>query len=493
MTIGIFPFHHMMRQRSCLTDFQGVLFSSSYLVEVTKLFRFVSLRNLRCFSVLSCPLAAMTNAPGCSDTVCYNNYFVNIDHNPGIVVCGDHNVVQVGIRERNRKASRRVKIKELEASERRRRKRCDRRRLKRLQRNDSSRSTTPTTDEDARNACTLKEIALESESTSFQQALQVFRSCITPLHPLRDNGYWNEFERAAEKLLEEAAGDLTRRIVISLERSVVLSIKKELERSEEMINGAASEISQTSGSIRLLLEVLSKCYMAGTYRKRKMLGNAEECLKIAKKVVSGFPPCLAVAILLYEEGSWQRDFASLLTGSRNELASAKAKEKAKKLMQCCIDLCCRLDREVYVRKQNFAVCKMVSIDLRCESSAARRKSISLKSIEEAKKSLETLQSDYYSQREVQGAKIQRLIAKVDFNYRLEKYEEAEKVGQEALKMAKNLEFNLDVMPLEERLLDIREKMTPASTCQAFRHVPRIIESSSSKNNTPYSSEFEDKL
>ena len=434
----------------------------------------------------------MSNAHRCSDTACCNHCLVNIVKNSGIVICGDHNMVQVGIPEKNQKASRHVKIKELEVSEHRRRKRCDRRRLKRLQRNDSSRSTSPTTDEDSRNACTLHDIALESEIVNFQQALQVFRSCITPLHPLRDDGLWNEFERTAEKLLGEAAGDMTRRIIISLERSVVLSIKKELERSEEMINSAASEISQTSGSIRLLLEVLSKCYMAGTYRRRKMLGNAEECLKIAKKVASGFPPCLAVAILLYEEGSWQRDFASLLTGSRNEPASDKTTEKAKQLMQCCIEMCCRLDREVYVRKQNFAVCKMALIDLRCESSVSRRKSISLKSIEEAKKSLDTLQSDYYSQREVQSAKIQRLIAKVDFNYRLEKYEEAEKVGQEALKMAKKLEYNLDVIPLEERLLDIHEKMSPSNS-EVFRHVSGIIESSSSKNNTPYSSEFDDKL
>ena len=438
----------------------------------------------------------MTNAPGYSDTRCRSHYSVNVFKNSGIIICGDHTVVQgpVAPPSKRLKASCHVKMKQLEASERRRRKRRDRKRLKRLQLNDSSRSTTPSTDEDARNSCTLKELPLESESSSFQQALQVYRSCITPLHPLREDGDWNEFERAAEKLLEEAAGDLTRRIIISLEKSVVLSIKKELERSEEMITSVASEISQTSGSIRLLLEVLSKCYMAGTYRRRKMLGNAEECLKIAKKVASGFPPCLAIAILMYEEGSWQRDFASLLTGSRNEHAFVKAKEKAKRLMQCCVDLCCRLDHEqIYVRKQHFAVCKMALIDLRCESSASRRKTISVKSIEEAKKSLETLQSKYYSQREVQGAKIQRLIAEVDFNYRLEKYEEAEKFGQEALKMAKKLEFNLDVMPLEERLLDIREKMTPALTCVTFRHVRGIIESSSSKNNTPYSSEVEDKL
>ena len=81
-------------------------------------------------SVLSCLLTAMSNAHRCSDTACVNHCLVNIVKNSGIVICGDHNMVQVGIPEKNQKASRHVKIKELEVSEHRRRKRCDRRRLK---------------------------------------------------------------------------------------------------------------------------------------------------------------------------------------------------------------------------------------------------------------------------------------------------------------------------------------------------------------------------
>lgn len=438
----------------------------------------------------------MTNARGFSSSKSCSHYSVNIVNNSGTVVVGEDNFVNVN-NHKGRHVKRKKHLDVNEACERRRRKRGDRKRLKRLQRNES-RSTTPSADEETRDT-KLNELALGNESSSLQQALQIFRSCITPLHPLREDGCWGQFESAAEKLLDESAGDLTRKIIICLEKSVVLSIKKELDRSEEMINSAVDEISQTSGSARLLLEVLSKCYMAGLNRRRRMLGKAEECLRIANKVASGFPPCLAVAILLYEEGSWHRDFASLLTGERNEPVIAKAKEKAKELMQRCIDLCWRLDREqVYVRKQHFAVCKMALIDLRCETSASRRKSIPPKSIQEARKSLETLQTDTYSTREVQSAKVQRLIAKVDFHYRLEKYDEAEKFGQEALKMAKTLEFNLDVIPLEERLLDIRRKITGTSTSNAaFRHIPGIIDSSSgsfsSKNNTPYSSDYEDKL
>lgn len=433
----------------------------------------------------------MTNMRRFSRSRNCNHFSVNIDVNYGTVAVGEDIVVNV-----NGHVKRKNNFDRLEASECRRRKRSDRKRLKRLHRS-GSRSTTPSADEETRDA-TLNELALGNESSSLQQALHIFRCCITPLHPLRDNGCWDQFESAAERLLDESAGDSTRKIIICLEKSVVLSIKKELDRSEEMINGVVGEISQTSGSVRLLLEVLSKCYMAGLNRRRRMLGKAEECLKTAKKVASGFPPCLAVAILLYEEGSWHRDFALLLTGSRNEPVIAKAKEKAKELMQRCIDLCWRLDHDqVYVRKQHFAVCKMAMIDLRCETSASRRKSIPPKSIQEARKSLETLQTDNYSKREVQGAKIQRLIAKVDFSYRLENYDEAEKFAQEALNMAKKLEFNLDVIPLEERLLDIRRKITATSTSETFRHIPGIIDSSSgsfsSKNNTPYSSDYEDKI
>ena len=390
----------------------------------------------------------------------------------------------------------RVKTKEhfnrLEASEYRRKKRSDRKRLKRQQRHDP-RCTSQSSCDDTRDA-TLKELALEGDGCSFQQALQIFYYCVATLHPLRDNGCWDEFERAAEKLLDEAAGDVTRKIIICLERSAALSYQKEFERSEEMIHSAVSKISQTNGSVRLLLEVLSNCYLSTLYRRRRMLGKVEGCLKIAKKISSGFPPCLAVAFLLYEEGSCQRDFASILTGSRKEPAIAQAKEKAKELMQRCIDLCCRLDDEkVYVRKQHFAVCKMAMMNLHCETSASRSESITPKSIQEAKKLLETLQTDYYIKREVKGARIQRLIANVDIDYRLGNYNEAEKCAKEALEITKTLQFNLDIIPLEERLQDIHQKTTAASSSETFRYIPVIIDSSSSKNDSPNSSEYEDKL
>lgn len=81
--------------------------------------------------------------------------------------------------------------------------------------------------------------------------------------------------------------------------------------------------------------MLSKCYLAAIYRRRKMLGKTVECLDEAKKISSRFPPCLAIAILLYEEGSYNRDFAAMLSGVQKKNAIREAKE----FMQSCADLC----------------------------------------------------------------------------------------------------------------------------------------------------------
>ena len=149
---------------------------------------------------------------------------------------------------------------------------------------------------------------------------------------------------------------------------------------------------------------------------------------------------------------------------------------------------------LYTRKQHVAIARIVITNLNCETRVSRSKRIPKKKIEEAKKLLERLENDYFNQTETQGAKIQRLMATVDLHYRLGNLVEAATIAQEALKVVKRLEFNLDVMPLEERLGEIYQKIIESSGSKTFREIPNIIDSSScsSKNNTPYSSEYEEK-
>lgn len=369
-----------------------------------------------------------------------------------------------------------------------RKKKNDSKRMKRQKRN--SRQSSPSSDDDIRDS-TLKELAFDSDGSSLQQGLQTFHSCSKLLHPLRDNGRWADFDRVAQELLDKAAGDLTCRIIICLEKSVALSYQKEIERSEDMVNNAVREIAKTSGSDRRLLEVLSNCYLAGLHRRKKKIGTTQHYLEIAGKFASGFPCCLPVAILLYEKGSFKRDFAAQLLGSKKEPSATEAK----RLMQSCVDLCNRLDHEqVYVGKEHFAVSKLAIINLHCETSASRNETIDQSSIEEAGKYLDTLQADSYSNTELQGAKIQRLKAKVDFYYRIDRFREAETYAQEALEMAERLGFNLEKTPLNERLTDISRKIMETSSSETFRESPEIIDSSSgslsSRNNSPNSSECE---
>ena len=376
-----------------------------------------------------------------------------------------------------------------EVSEYIRKKKNDHKRMKR-QRRDSRCSTESSAalDEGTRDT-TLNELALEVDgSDSFYRGLQKFHSCSLVLHPLRDNGRWDEFYRATQQLLDQAPGDLILKSIILLEKSVALNYQKELEPSEDMLNDAVKDIAQISGSVRRLLEVLCNCYFAGLYRrKRIMLGETEKCLQLASKYVSGFPSsCLPVAILLYEGGCYKRDFAAI--GSKKEPAMTEAKE----LMQQCVDVCVRLDpKQVYAGKLHFAIAKKANINLQCETSASRNELIDKSSLVEAGESLDTLQNEDYSKMVVsKGAKIQQMKATVDLYYRIEKFPEAEKIAQEGLEIVEKLNFNLEKQPFQERLTDIRRKMTETMCNGTFRDSQEIIDSSSGSLSSKNSSNSE---
>ena len=331
----------------------------------------------------------------------------------------------------------------------------------------------------------MKLLACQSDSSNLEQALDLFHNCITHLHPLRDDGQWDHFELAAQGLLERNADNLACQTIIYLEKSLALSLQGKLTESQNLINDSMKNIPQMSGSIRRLLDVLTNCYMCQVSRRKKFLDQANMYVRKAKEKSRGFPPCLAIAIVLYEEGGYKRDFAATVKGWKKEQAITEAKE----VMERCVELCCRLDRqEVYVRKQHIAISRMAIMGLQCETKVSRSESISTKNIKEAKTLLETLESDYYCQTEMQGGRIQRLIANVDLCYRLGHLAKAEQIGRKALEIAKRLHFNLDVNPLEERLAEIHQK-------RSIREIPGIIDSfsDSSQNSSPYSSEYEEDL
>lgn len=361
-----------------------------------------------------------------------------------------------------------------------RNKKIERKRLKRHKQN--SRFSTTSSDEETQTS-TLNKIALTDENgPSLEQALTSFHLYSKRLHLLRDNGRWEDFAFAIKNLLDQNVGNLPCQIITLLEESVALSYQNKLEESEKVMNEAKRRFSETSGPFRRFCEVLSNSYDAGLYRRQKKLGKSE-CLDEARKLSAGFPSCLVIAILLYEEASCTRDFAYMLHGSGRKFTINEARD----LMQKCADLFCCLDpEEVHVGKRDFAVCRMARINLRGETGTSR--------IEETGKQLENLRNDEnYCKRESLGAKIQRLTAEADFYCYKRKFPEAKEKAEEALEIAKARQFNLERKPLQEMMINIKSNMT-ASNPEIYRQTPTSISSctgsSSSDNNSPHSSEYE---
>ena len=353
--------------------------------------------------------------------------------------------------------------------------------------------TTSSSGEDRREA-TLNERSLEIDGKTFQQALQTVHCCVNALRPLLLNGRWAEFERLAEEILlkDDAVSRPTREIIVVLEKSLAFCFRgNELEQAEDMMNNAVKNIEQTSGPVRFLLEVLSKCYLAPVYRMRKMFGKAEKCLEVGRKIASGFPTCLPRMLLLYELGSFKMEIASMFLGSRTEYSGAT---EGKKLLENCIVMRSRLAEceEICMYCHQVAISKIALMYLNCERSVSRNKDIvSQKNIKEGEKLLEALETEFDSSKESQLAKIQRLIVKVDLFYCRKKYNDAEKIAQETLELIESLGFKMEVTRLQARLTDIRRKITECSKNGTFRESVRIIASCSSTDNSAYSSEHAD--
>ena len=362
-----------------------------------------------------------------------------------------------------------------------RNKKIERKRLKRHKQN--SRFSTTSSDEETQTS-TLNKIALKDvNGPSLEQALTSFHLYSKRLHLLRDNGRWEDFAFAIKDLLDQNVGNLPCQIITLLEESVALSYQNKLEEAEKVMSEAKRRFSETSGPFRRFCEVLSNCYYAALYRRQKKLGKSKECLDAAKKLSAGFPSCLVIAILLYEEASCTRDFAYMLHGSGRKFTINEARD----LMQKCVDLFCCLDpEEVHVGKRDFAVCRMARMNVRGETGTSR--------IEETGKQLENLRNDEnYCKRESLGAKIQRLTAEADFYRYQGKFHAAKEKAEEALKIAEARQFNLERTPLQEMMTNIQSNMT-ASNPEIYRQTPTAVSSctgsSSSDNNSPHSSEYE---
>ena len=156
-------------------------------------------------------------------------------------------------------------------------------------------------------------------------------------------------------------------------------------------------------------------------------------------------------------------------------------------MKQCIDLSIELDGgSLYIKKHHFGLLKLASLDLNCGTRAAREQITSDKCIADAQTCLRAVQEKYEDEMS-EGQKIQFLV-----NYRLGDLEAAQSEASQGLSLAETLGFNLEIIPIREKLEDISKLKTSKEmlTLEPSHEVCVNSLSSSpmpSERNTPCSS------
>ena len=297
---------------------------------------------------------------------------------------------------------------------------------------------------------------------AFEKSMKRFHIILNRLHCLRDSGNFEDFTSIADGMLMNSKGDLELELLILLEKSVIVSDQNDLENAEAMVLEALSKLKDSEAKVKMrdYLLTMAHVYLNAIYRRQYKHGKAASTIAVAKQVLpksqnetTGF----VKAQILYE-------MASNLTIYINSVplrlsVRKKLVEQSKHYMRQCIDLSIELDGgNVYIKEHQFGLLKLASLDLNCDTRAAREQITSDKCIADAQTYLREVQEkckDEMSER----LKIQFLRAKSDLNYRLGEFKTAQSEASQALSLAETLGFNLEIIPIRERLEDISKLIT----------------------------------
>ena len=335
----------------------------------------------------------------------------------------------------------------------------------------------------------------EEAERKIAKSLSKSLSILTKLHPLRDSGNWKEFDSVAESILLENHDDLKIKILIALEKSVVVSYHNNLEEAEAMVLEALQTLKKSKVIVDTsnyhFLVAMAHLHLTGFYRRQNKHGNAEESIGIAHQNSRNSDSRFLEALIYYE-------MASNLTKYISSISSGTARERlvarAKKYMKQCISLCLELDDgRVYIRKHHFGLLKLALMDLNCRTRAARSQHVNSKCIDDATNCLKTVEVKYEAEMS-EGQQIQLLVAKSDLSYRQQNFQEAEEISLRALTLAEHSGFKLEISGIKERLDDIsrllraKESMTMEISSSWEEHAESLSSSTSpSQKNSPYSS------
>ena len=296
----------------------------------------------------------------------------------------------------------------------------------------------------------------------FEILMKKFHSVLNNLHPLRDSGNFKDFNSLADRFLLASKGDDAFEILILIEKSVVVSYQNNLEKAEMMVQEALDTLlkSKVKEKMFYFLVSMANLHLAGFYRRQNKHGYAHSKITIADQNSQRVNSRFLTALIFYEKASNLTKYISSVSLDRS--LRRKLVEQSKDQMKQCITLCTELDGgNIYIKKHHFGLLKLALLDLNCRTRAARKQRTSINSIANAKTSLQKVQ-DYQNEMS-EGQKIQFFVAKSDLNYRLGDLRAAQKDASQALSLAENHGFSLEITAIKERQEDMDKQITSEET------------------------------
>ena len=330
-------------------------------------------------------------------------------------------------------------------------------------------------------------------SCDTKQRMSEFCAFLKRLHPLRDSGNWKEFNSVADGIIKVKQGDLGIEILMSIEKSVVVSYQNDLEKAEAMILEVLETLKKSKVEMSNFIVTMAHLHLTGFYRRQSRHGKAKDSIAIAEQSSQTENSRFVKALIFYEMASNLTKYVSSIPLDRS--AREEYVEQAKKYMKKCIDLCIELDDDdsVYLKTHHFGLVKLALLDLNCRTKAARSQITCKRSVKEAKGCLKKIEEKYEDEMK-EGQRIQFLVAQCDLNYRQKNLQAALKHAHGALELAKNHGFSLEITAIKERLDEISKLITETETLnlEILRHSDEHMESlssstASSQRNSPNSS------
>ena len=297
------------------------------------------------------------------------------------------------------------------------------------------------------------------------ESLDKFFPVLNKLHPLRDEGSWNKFDGESAILKMEIRGDRELELLLSMEKSVIVSYQSDLELAETMLLEVLKNVNKTKVKASIhyhFLVCMIHVHLCGFYRRQNKHEKAESSIAIAEQNSRNLHSRFLKALILYEMASNQTKIISTLSmtaGGREKRVSL-----ARNYMKKCISLSADLDgSDVYLKKHHFGLLKLALMALNCRTRTARSQEISIKCIDEGKNCLKTVEERYKDEMS-QAQLIQFRVAKADLYWRQKNLVDAEMNVVHALHLAEKNGFTLEITGIKERLDDISRLRSKKTTC-----------------------------